>query len=271
MSARTCVVSGAAETAGVSEPPDLLGVKEGSQPERLLPIGPDPLGIGRDAQSAVYLNSPYVSRHHARIERRGGGVWLVDLGSRNGVEVNGRRVTGETQLRPGDVIAIADVRIQCLGREPLGEDTQVFEWHGSRDTGDREPDSDPGASSAPDAVPEASERPEREDALLVDVPLHKVWVGGREPDRRLSAQEFALLAYLWESRHRVCTREELGDAIWGRGRWEPNMLHRLVHRLKQKIEPAPAPAAAPSAQGGGQREARRYIESIPWVGYRLTP
>jgi DNA-binding response OmpR family regulator len=35
------------------------------------------------------------------------------------------------------------------------------------------------------------------------------------------------------------------------------MLHRLVHRLKEKIEPTP--------------EKTRYIQTVPWVGYRVTP
>ena len=52
------------------------------------------------------------------------------------------------------------------------------------------------------------------------------------------------------------TRRELGDAIWGRDQWDPNMLHRLVHRLKEKIEPNP--------------DKPRYVQTVPWVGYRLT-
>ena len=35
------------------------------------------------------------------------------------------------------------------------------------------------------------------------------------------------------------------------------MLHRLVSRLKEKVEPAP--------------ERPRYIQTVPWVSYRLTP
>ncbi|CAA9252629.1 MAG: hypothetical protein AVDCRST_MAG77-2273 [uncultured Chloroflexi bacterium] len=261
--------------AATTGTPDLLVVKEGSGLERVLPIGLDPLGIGRDGQSAVCLNSPYVSRHHARIERRAGGVWLVDLGSRNGVAVNGKRVVGDVALRPGDVIAITDVRIQCLTDGKPGEDTQVFEWHGNLDHGAQEPASlaaedgtlhDSGSAMAPPAA-----TPGPDDALRVDPPIHKVWIGGREPERRLSAQEFALVVYLWEHKDRVCTREELGDAIWGHGRWEPNMLHRLVHRLKEKIEPAASQTAASPAKGAGDRIASRYVQSIPWVGYRLTP
>jgi hypothetical protein len=278
MIARVWDESGAAGPPGT---PDLLAVKEAGQPERLLPIGATPIGIGRDGQSAICLSSPYVSRHHARIEWRGDGTWLVDLGSRNGVAVNGRRVVGETRLNVGDVVAIADVRIQCLGDWHPGEDTRAFEWHGDPEPDATEPRPDvqdsgtpfepaPAPAPAAEAAPRAR-RAQRDDVLAVDVALHKVWVGGREPERRLSAQEFTLLAYLWEHRDRVCTREEIGDAIWGHDRWEPNMLHRLVYRLKEKIEPAPTLGAGAPVRDRSDREAARYIETVPWVGYRLTP
>jgi DNA-binding response OmpR family regulator len=90
----------------------------------------------------------------------------------------------------------------------------------------------------------------------VDAKLYEVWIGPRRLDRRLSAQEFELLRYLYERTDRVCTRRELGDAIWDEGNWDANMLHRLVHRLKEKLEPKP--------------DSRRYVQTVPQVGYRLT-
>jgi DNA-binding winged helix-turn-helix (wHTH) protein len=54
---------------------------------------------------------------------------------------------------------------------------------------------------------------------------------------RLSLQEFELLSLLASRYGRICTREELGTAIWGRGNSDLNMLHRLVHRLKRKLGP----------------------------------
>jgi DNA-binding response OmpR family regulator len=95
------------------------------------------------------------------------------------------------------------------------------------------------------------------DTLRVDANTYEVLVAGQPLARRLSAQEFQLLSYLFEHRQRVCTRQELGDAIWGRDRWDPNMLHRLVHRLKEKLEPTP--------------DKPRYVQTVPWIGYRVTP
>jgi len=69
--------------------------------------------IGRSRDCDVTLNDPNVSRHHAEIRPDGRGGWVVeDLGSTNGVKVNGRRITGPSPLEPGARIALgtADVR-----------------------------------------------------------------------------------------------------------------------------------------------------------------
>jgi hypothetical protein len=69
--------------------------------------------IGRSRDCDVTLSDPNVSRHHAEIKPDGRGGWIVeDLGSTNGVQVNGRRVKGPTPLEPGAKIALgtADVR-----------------------------------------------------------------------------------------------------------------------------------------------------------------
>ena len=44
--------------------------------------------------------------------RPSGGSWIVnDLGSTNGIKVNGRRVTGPQSLKRGDVIEIGTSRV----------------------------------------------------------------------------------------------------------------------------------------------------------------
>ena len=62
--------------------------------------------IGRDsANDIVFLNDSMVSRSHAEVQFRDGRWLLLDLGSRNGTIVNGRRVR-QHPLKDGD-------RIQC--------------------------------------------------------------------------------------------------------------------------------------------------------------
>ena len=217
----------------------LLSVVEPSQAERLVPSGPDPVTIGRDPSCTIRLQSPYVSRLHARIEARDGKVVIVDLGSHNGVLLNGQRIERRATLRPGDQIGIADARLVCLAQAVSHETTRAL----GED------------ASAPDAAPPQPPDSPQAERLHVDAQVHQVWVGGRLLERRLSVQEFALARYLYEHRERVCTREELGNAIWGARNWDPNMLHNLVRRLKEKLEPNP--------------EKPRYLETVPWVGYRL--
>ena len=73
--------------------------------QRRLRLDTSPSGVGRAGDNALVLKDFSVSRHHARLERRGDTWWVVDLGSTNGVKVNGRRV-GSTRLRPGDQVTI---------------------------------------------------------------------------------------------------------------------------------------------------------------------
>ena len=62
--------------------------------------------IGRGPSCDVFLDAPQVSREHARIFCDPFGRWIVeDLGSTNGVRVDGRRVTAHA-IVPGEVLGI---------------------------------------------------------------------------------------------------------------------------------------------------------------------
>lgn len=58
--------------------------------------------LGRGSECHITIEDPLISRRHARVELRGEEAWLSDLGSRNGVRVNGRLVKGEQLLKDGD-------------------------------------------------------------------------------------------------------------------------------------------------------------------------
>jgi hypothetical protein len=67
--------------------------------------------LGRSRDADVVLEDPNVSRRHAEV-RPSGGSWIVrDLGSTNGVKVNGRRIQGPQSLRPGDTIELGTARV----------------------------------------------------------------------------------------------------------------------------------------------------------------
>jgi adenylate cyclase len=68
--------------------------------------------VGRGEGCGVLLDSRSVSRLHALIQRRDAGdFYLVDLGSRNGSFVNGRRVSIPASLHDRDLLVFADVEL----------------------------------------------------------------------------------------------------------------------------------------------------------------
>lgn len=64
-------------------------------------VGPTVI-LGRSPECQVTLEDPLVSRRHAEIEIDSDSAVIHDLGSRNGVRVNGRRISEPTRLRDGD-------------------------------------------------------------------------------------------------------------------------------------------------------------------------
>jgi len=61
--------------------------------------------LGRSREADIVLQDPNVSRRHAELRRENGGWQIVDLGSTNGIKVNGRRVDNQP-LSAGDQITI---------------------------------------------------------------------------------------------------------------------------------------------------------------------
>ena len=66
--------------------------------------------IGRLPECEVTLDDPSVSRRHARIQQKGAGWMVEDLGSTNGVKVNGAKVT-QSDLADGDRLALGSVQL----------------------------------------------------------------------------------------------------------------------------------------------------------------
>jgi pSer/pThr/pTyr-binding forkhead associated (FHA) protein len=59
------------------------------------------LSLGRAPDNDVVLDDPQVSRHHARLMRRGDQIMVEDLGSTNGTLLNGQRVPPRSYVRLG--------------------------------------------------------------------------------------------------------------------------------------------------------------------------
>lgn len=159
--------------------------------------------MGRAVENDIVVTSRRVSREHARVVREGRRMILSDLGSTNGTFLNDERVLAPVELRDGDTISIGDV---------------VLVYH------------DPESTFLETPFP----------VVEVDAAAGLVRV-----DRRvisLSPKEFSLLAYLYEHRGEVCSKDIIGNAVWPEyheGVYD-YQIENLVRRLRSRIEPDPA-------------------------------
>ncbi len=95
--------------------PQHLALLRGTVPTECLTIGRGGV-IGRVKGHAEFvLEHPHVSQRHARLSVVGGRVLVHDLGSANGTFVNGRHLTRQVELRPGDRIDIGPFSLKFDG------------------------------------------------------------------------------------------------------------------------------------------------------------
>ena len=84
--------------------------REGGGSERRFPLTRDTYTVGRHRNNDIVISDPKVSSFHARLDRSPDGFVVVDLKSRNGSFINGRRVeTGP--LRNGDELRMGPARL----------------------------------------------------------------------------------------------------------------------------------------------------------------
>lgn len=72
--------------------------------------------VGRSFDNDITLEGGDVSRHHARLERSGTNLHVIDLGSTNGTRVNGQPIRSHL-VQPGDAITFGGVETQFLRLE----------------------------------------------------------------------------------------------------------------------------------------------------------
>jgi hypothetical protein len=66
--------------------------------------------LGRSREAEIRVADANVSRRHAELRQEGASYWIVDLGSTNGLEVNGKRVD-RARLRDGDRILLGATEV----------------------------------------------------------------------------------------------------------------------------------------------------------------
>ena len=176
--------------------------------------------VGRAVECSVVITSKRVSREHARIYREGRRYFLQDLSSTNGTYLNEERLLNPVELRDGDRISIGEVD---------------FIFH------------DPDVTTRDNPLPE----------LEVNVSAGVVRVNRRPVE--LSPKEFGLLVYLYERRGVICTKEDIGQAVWAEyqeGGVFEYQIENLVRRLRTKIE---GDAASP-----------QVLLTVRGLGYKLA-
>jgi Protein of unknown function (DUF3662)/FHA domain len=104
------------EAPVVHAPSAALQVAEPGRPARTIDLTARPTLIGRGSDCEVVLADAHASRHHARLEVRGGVFVLTDLGSTNGTRVNGHRVR-EVVLGVGDRIELGQSTLRVVRPE----------------------------------------------------------------------------------------------------------------------------------------------------------
>jgi pSer/pThr/pTyr-binding forkhead associated (FHA) protein len=167
---------------------------------RQFPLTQPATTLGRSPHCQVFIPDPRASRRHAEISWNGDVCALRDLGSANGTCLNGRRITEPQTLRDGDEIAIASA---------------VFIF---RD-------------------PEATWRVTQFPRLVVDEASGEIWVNRNLVS--LSPKEQALFDLLYRNASRVCSKQEIAEAVWPEYQAEvyDYQIERLVKRLREKLEP----------------------------------
>lgn len=78
---------------------------------REFPIGELAVVIGRDESADIRVEDRKVSRRHAAFKLIDGQPWIEDLGSINGVKLNGKKVSERALILPGDVVSVGGYEV----------------------------------------------------------------------------------------------------------------------------------------------------------------
>lgn len=90
-----------------------LTIEDDEGQKTVVPLVRDEYTVGRREGHTIRLTERNISRDHARIRKTDGGWSIEDLGSYNGVFVNGHRLSEPQRLQSGDLVLVGDYRIEA--------------------------------------------------------------------------------------------------------------------------------------------------------------
>jgi serine phosphatase RsbU (regulator of sigma subunit) len=99
----------------------ILRALKGTNPGQLFTVEGEEAVLGRHPECTIVLESPAVSRQHARIVTDGGQYYVEDLNSRNGTYLNGRLVASRQPLAENDEVQICDLVFVFHLRPPASD------------------------------------------------------------------------------------------------------------------------------------------------------
>ena len=94
----------------------VAGVNSGQE----ICLAKDKFFIGRAEDCQLRPNSDLISRHHCVFLVDGSYVGLRDCGSKNGTFLNGDRITGECELKAGDLVIVGPLEFEVLCEHRVG-------------------------------------------------------------------------------------------------------------------------------------------------------
>lgn len=105
----------AARKKGIdSQAPQHLLLTGGPLVGTVIPLGTNPITIGRSPACNLVLEDEYASSQHAALSPSAEGWFIEDLSSRNGTFVDDERLTRPQLLKAGDVIRIGQTTLELV-------------------------------------------------------------------------------------------------------------------------------------------------------------
>ena len=108
----------AESTANSGAEPPVIRIESGFYAGLEWPVRDEPIVIGRGRKADLVIGEATISRTHARIVPEGDAFVLEDLGSTNGTQLNGKRVS-RGEIRDGDELRMGKLQLRLkLTGEP---------------------------------------------------------------------------------------------------------------------------------------------------------